>query len=421
MKQALSQPVPNRMKIALLHYTYSPMVGGVETILEEHARLFMAHGHQVTVICGEGAARAIEKMALVPEMQRDHPLTGAVQGELDAGAPGGNFAELKKRLVAALASLFADHDIVFLHNALTMHFNLALTAALWELAQGQGGGPRFVAWIHDLAASNTDYAFPHIDREPWNLLTTRHPHVEYVAVSAHRRKQFEALTGAPLENCRVIPNGIDPSAHLNLSENVSKLAVDRALLEKDVVLLHPARLLKRKNIELGVRVIAELKMAGKSCCCMVTGAPDPHNPEAAAYHHSLLKLRSELGVAEEFVFLHELFAVTNHDLISLYRVADALFLPSKQEGFGLPILEGGLHRIPIFCADIEPMKSLAHHNITFFSPEIAPGALAGIIMKQLGASPAIQAAKAVAREYSWERIYPRYLETLLKNKMTKSE
>jgi glycosyltransferase involved in cell wall biosynthesis len=401
------------MKIALLHYTYSPVVGGVETILEQHAGLFAAHGHEVVVFCGEGvSANPAITVTVIPEMLRDHPLVKAAQEELDAGAPGVNFAELKKRLVETLAPLVENAGIVFLHNVVAMHFHLALTAALWELAE-RLHGVRFVAWIHDLAAINPDYPFPHLDREPWSLLTRHHPAVEYVAVSSHRKKQFAALTGASSESCRVIPNGIDPIAHLDLPAHVAEFVNERAILEKEIVLLHPTRILKRKNIELGMRVVAEMKMAGKNCCCIVTGAPDSHNPDAMKYHESLLKLRADLGIADEFIFLNALFAVTNRDVIGLYRVADALFFPSKQEGFGLPILEGALHRIPIFCADIEPMKSLAHHNLTFFSPEIAPGALAGTIRKQISASPAIQAAKAVVRDYSWKSIYPRHLEPLL--------
>ncbi len=407
------------MKITLLHYTFAPVVGGVESILEQHAGLFAAKGHEVRVVCGEGAAEnASYKVAQVAEMRLDHPLAMAARGELDAGGPGARFAELKKRLAEKLSAEFENRDIVFLHNVMTMHFHLALTAALWELAE-RPGGPRFAAWIHDLAACNPDFPFPSMEREPWNLLIRRHPRMEYAAVSAHRRKQFEALTGAAPESCRVAPNGIDPVAQLGLSENVAKLALERGILEKDVVLLHPARLVKRKNIELGMRVAVELKKAGKSCCCMVTGAPDRHNPAAAGYHDSLLKLRAELGIADEFIFLHELFAVANRDLIGLYRLADALFFPSRQEGFGLPILEGGLHRLPIFCANIEPMNSPTHDHITYFSPEIAPGALAGTILKQLADSRAIQAGKAVVREYAWTGVYSQYLEPLLK--MTKHE
>ena len=50
----------------------------------------------------------------------------------------------------------------------------------------------------------------------------------------------------------------------------------------------------------------------------------------------------------------------------LYRVADALLFPSAQEGFGLPVLEAGLARLPAFCADIEPFRAIAGENLHYF-------------------------------------------------------
>ena len=44
------------MKIALVHYTYTPVIGGVEIIMAEHARLFAEQGHEVTVYCREGSS-----------------------------------------------------------------------------------------------------------------------------------------------------------------------------------------------------------------------------------------------------------------------------------------------------------------------------------------------------------------------------
>jgi len=41
-------------KIAMLHYTCPPVVGGVEAVMADHARLFAARGYQVTVITGRG-------------------------------------------------------------------------------------------------------------------------------------------------------------------------------------------------------------------------------------------------------------------------------------------------------------------------------------------------------------------------------
>ena len=141
-----------------------------------------------------------------------------------------------------------------------------------------------------------------------------------------------------------------------------------------------------------------------------------HNPDTVKYHESLLQLREDLGVVDEFLFLHESFTVAKSDLIGLYRVADVLFYPSKQEGFGLPVLEGALHGIPIFCADIEPMKSIAQNNITFFDLTIEPAALARSIIEHVAGSAAIQSRKGLIRDYSWTALYPNFIDPLLNNR-----
>jgi len=42
------------MKIALLHFTAPPVVGGVESVLLHHARLMTESGHEVTIFAGRG-------------------------------------------------------------------------------------------------------------------------------------------------------------------------------------------------------------------------------------------------------------------------------------------------------------------------------------------------------------------------------
>ena len=43
------------MNITLLHYAAPPVVGGVESVVGEHARLMTADGQQVTILAGRGA------------------------------------------------------------------------------------------------------------------------------------------------------------------------------------------------------------------------------------------------------------------------------------------------------------------------------------------------------------------------------
>ncbi len=366
------------MKIALLHYSYAPVIGGVETIVAEHARIFAAKGHEVRIICQRGSAS-------------DPRIRVEVLEAGDAGA-------------AKLAPLLAEVDVLFVHNVLTMPFDPAWTAALWRLAV-KLPAVRFIAWIHDLAACNPDY-----EVERGSLTAQACAAVEYVAISEFRRAQFEELTGA---GCRVIPNGIDPARLLELSENVTALAQRHGLLTREFVLLHPARLLRRKNIELSLRVTAELLAGGHDCCLLVTGPPDSHQSASAAYALSLRELRQELGLEHDALFLHDHFAVTERDLSSLFVVADALFFPSRQEGFGLPILEAALHRLPIFCANIEPTSSLVGGALHPFLSSSHPSIIAARIAETLQFSHEFRARKSAVRDHSWSAIFDKFLAPLL--------
>ena len=147
------------MNIALLHYAYAPVIGGVEFIMKQHAALFARHGYAVRVICGAGESEepGVE-VCVVEELHPGNEKCVAAQGEIasSGGGEGTAFRDLKDYFFGE----FFRHqlegcDVVFVHNVMTMHFNLAATAALAELAN-EFDGVRFVNWVHDLSAINED-------------------------------------------------------------------------------------------------------------------------------------------------------------------------------------------------------------------------------------------------------------------------
>ena len=79
----------------------------------------------------------------------------------------------------------------------------------------------------------------------------------------------------------------------------------------------------------------------------------------------LLRQRSRLGLDGVVSFLHELAGpdgehpVDDRTMAELYRMADLVLLPSESEGFGLPVLEAGLIRAPLVCADIPVLREVA--------------------------------------------------------------
>jgi len=374
------------VKIALIHYTYLPVMGGVEIVMAEHARLFTEQGHEVTVICDQGSSTDPRiRVELLPDAA-------------DAG-----------ELARALEPRLANMDVVMIHNVATMPFHIALTEALWNIAK-RLTSVRFIAWIHDLVACNPDYELPSLTEWPWSALTRAHDRYRYIAVSELRQRQFNELTGG---RSTVIPNGIEATRLLGLTDSITELAQAYDLPGREIVLLHPTRMLKRKNIELGLRVTAALKSAGRSCAYLVTGAPDAQNPASQAYAEYLEELRLELDLEDDALFLQAAVPIPERDLASLFVLADALFFPSRQEGFGLPVLEAALHRLPVFCAAIEPLSGLLSHGVTLFHLDAEPLQIALTIAARLGTNEAWQARHQIRRRYAWPAVFTNYLAPLL--------
>lgn len=133
------------------------------------------------------------------------------------------------------------------------------------------------------------------------------------------------------------------------------------LLEVDPLVLLPSRITRRKNIELALRVIELLRDPLPHIRLVVTGPPGPHNPDNASYVDELKALCASLELNDQVLFLTETLGTPPDDgmMKALYRVSIALIFPSFEEGFGLPILEAELARLPVFCADIPALRELA--------------------------------------------------------------
>ena len=76
-------------------------------------------------------------------------------------------------------------------------------------------------------------------------------------------------------------------------------------MEADPLFLLPVRLTTRKNIELAIQVMAEIRKDFPKAMLLVTGPIGPHNPKNNAYKQKLLTLRDELKLQGAVHFLAE--------------------------------------------------------------------------------------------------------------------
>lgn len=406
-------------RVAILHYAAPPVVGGVEATIYHHARLLSQAGFEVEVIAGRGEAfHPAVPFHRIPEVDSRHPEVMHVGAALAKGEVPPAFAGLRDRLVDRLLAPLTRSDACIVHNAITLHKNLPLTAALRILSDERV--THLIAWCHDFAWQDELYTPDLHPGYPWDLLRTPWPGVRYVVVSAHRRRQLAALLGMPETEIRVVNPGVDVVRFLKLEPETRRLMEELDLLSADPLMLLPARITRRKNVEFAIRVTAALTRHKPRATLLVTGPPGPHNPQNVAYLEALRGLRRELNVAERVHFLYEHrseetgFHVTDRMMADLYQLADLLLFPSRREGFGIPVLEAGLARLPIFAADIPSVAESAGELAVRFDPDGDPVGVAEQIVHTLERSTAYRMRKRVLERYTWEAVLQRDLIPLLR-------
>jgi glycosyltransferase involved in cell wall biosynthesis len=340
------------------------------------------------------------------ELNSQEPLVRAAQEEVFNGRPGEAYFGILETLQKQLGSFFRQFDCFAVHNIFTMPFNLAATQALSGLAER---GRKTVAWTHDLAASNPDYKIPAY--RTFDLLRERQPGIRYVTISEARAAQFRRLMSSPVD--AIIPNGLDFAGTCNITPEVANLV--REDLPASIILFYPTRILPRKNIAFALQIIGALRDLGLKVRLLVTGAPDTHNRSSAEHFAGLKRLAADLQVQDLITWVNEIFYVDEQQLHSLYMVADAMLFPSRQEGFGLPLLEAAAHRLPVFCSNIEPLKSIAISGTLLFDLRDAPRNVAGRIRDAFAKDAIFQRKKQLLRDYSAERLYSDKIEPIFRD------
>lgn len=405
-------------KIVLLHYTAPPVVGGVENIIGQHAQLMIAKGHEVRVISGRGLPPAQTSLfpILIPLADSLHPAILAAKQQLDKGQIPANFNYLVDQLHDQLTEITAGADTIIAHNIGSLHKNLALTVALRQLCR-RPPPPKLILWHHDLAWTTPRYQAELHPGWPWNLIRQDWPEVRphHVVVSELRRRELSQLLSRPDETITVIPSGLDIPTFLKLEPTTTQLYHQLHLNQATPLLLLPVRITPRKNIEQAIHITAAIQKKFPKIKLIITGPPGPHNPANQHYFNQLKDLRTSLELDLAVHFLAEIIPnyLPNPIIADFYRLADALLLPSQEEGFGIPILEAGLSRLPIFCADIPPLHEIAGQLATYFSPTADPQPIANQLVAQLQNTTTFQLSQHIRQKYDWENIYHHQIESLL--------
>jgi glycosyltransferase involved in cell wall biosynthesis len=93
------------------------------------------------------------------------------------------------------------------------------------------------------------------------------------------------------------------------------------------------------------------------------------------------------------------------DLRSVVAGASALVLPSRDEGFGLPVLEALACDVPVVCSDVPALREVAsgHATLVPFGEVEAMGAALTEALSTSIDAPALAARRTYAAGFTWRR------------------
>ena len=97
----------------------------------------------------------------------------------------------------------------------------------------------------------------------------------------------------------------------------------------------------------------------------------------------------------------------------LYQLADLLLFPSAQEGFGIPLLEAGLVRLPVFCSDIPPFREIAGDAAHVFALDDLPAEVAARIAAFVETDRSAHLRRRVLESFTWDRVFAERIEPIL--------
>ncbi len=127
---------------------------------------------------------------------------------------------------------------------------------------------------------------------------------------------------------------------------------------------------------------------------LVVAGDDPRHPEVR---------QAAAGLPEGSIVLPG--RLPESAVPDLYRGAAAVVLPSRAEGFGLPVIEAMACGVPVICSDLPVLRELADGVAVFCDPNDS-GAFAGAIAQILDAPTTTRSRQLGierARAFTWKR------------------
>jgi glycosyltransferase involved in cell wall biosynthesis len=268
--------------------------------------------------------------------------------------------------------------------------------------------PKTIVAIHDVIAEHHPrLVFPR-RRLAWfwraKMLLARRQADLVLTVSEASRQAILQQLRLPPHKVRTVPEGADSVFHPRAGGPARAAALRRYGLATDErFVLYVGGISPHKNLDTLLRAHAALVTEPGFADIRLVLVGDYAGDSFHSCYANLVHLRDELRLGQLVSFLGY---VPDADLAELYSVAQALVLPSFEEGFGLPALEAMASGTAVVASERGSLPEVLGGAGRLFDPACAQAltaALAEVLDDELRRAEMGRLGLERARAFTWDR------------------
>lgn len=358
-------------------------------VVQNQIRMLVGGGYQPMVIAKEGFHP--EQTFALPEVKMEY-IPNFTGSNYIGEAVDESFKADVERIKNRLLQLLKDIDVVLTHDLIYQPESLKLNfAARQAIAEGLQH-VRWLHWVHS-ATSPQQIGKELMQKDNYfQTVSQRFPNSFVVFPNSYSIPRVARNFGFEEDQVKVVHHPTNLPSFCKWDPLVTKLVMDKNMLSADVIAVYPARLDRGKQIDVVMKIMAQLKKLDMTVRVIFA---DFHSTggDKVTYREDVKRMAVDWGLNDfDLTFtseFHEAWrtSVPSKVIHDLFELSNVFILPSRSETYSLVAQEAALlGNLLVLNHDFAPFRDIYGKHAIYkqFSANIGFDGLDGDITTTYG-------------------------------------
>lgn len=348
------------MKIAQVCYFYRPVIGGVESHVENLSHYLAEEGHTVDVYTSDFSPVDIytkkERINIQTNSEENIKIKRKKGYILPSLFGLVNLTYINRVVFPGLIfDLFQNgYDIIHVHSFPSNHLDISFITSLLKRKPIVVTGHFDPNDLDNIAKSKARSIY----WKTWMKFVLKH--ISYlIAITDAEKRRYMKYWGVPEERIEVIPNGVNIQELESITDNDRRDFIDKYGLNNKRVILFVGRVCWLKGVDLAIKAFINLLKTNPDLVLLIAGPIQDKD-----YHRQLLDIIRKNNLEDKVILLGKL---SRKELLSAFAISSVQVLPSRGgEAFGIVLIEGMFFKNIVIGSDINGISSVIDDGQTGF-------------------------------------------------------